>query len=101
VPNPGQILCVDHNASLLESRCKMLELAGYPTTKTSPKMSEILLISHKFDLVMISNASDLEINLIAGFSDGAELSVVSESTSHSELLTQVADRLLRARTRQA
>jgi hypothetical protein len=50
---------------------------------------------------VISNATELEITRITGVSDGAELLVLDEWISNSELLTHVAERLQRVQERRA
>jgi hypothetical protein len=80
------ILCVNHHGPLLASRCRILESAGYKSNKATPRTSQALLISQKFDLVVSSNATELEITRIANVSDGAQLLVLDEFISSSEML---------------
>jgi hypothetical protein len=101
VTDREHILCVNHYGPLLESGCRVLQAAGYDTVKAAPQASETLLTSQKFDLIVISHATELEINFIAGLSDGAEFLVLDEFVSPSELVAQVAERLRHLRVRRA
>jgi CheY-like chemotaxis protein len=101
MPNSERILCVENDRSLLSSRCKVLESAGYETSKASAAFAEIILSSQKFDLIVISNATEVEVNRIMNVSDGAGLLVVAEFTSPHDMLLEVADRLQRVRKQRA
>jgi len=96
---PAKILCVESDPFHLESRCAVLKYSGYDATAASPQVAEILLRSHKFDLIVISTVSDFDLQRIINLSDGAEALVLDGLTMPSKLLSLVAQRLNRHQRR--
>jgi DNA-binding response OmpR family regulator len=93
----ARILCVELDAGLLKSRCAVLKYSGYDAASASPQVAEIVLRSQKFDLVVLSKLSDIDLHRIINLADGAEVLVLDGFTSPSELLSLVAQRLNRQR----
>jgi hypothetical protein len=100
-PNFGaaEILCVELDVGLLESRCAVLKHSGYDAASASPQLAEVMLRSRKFDLIVISRLRDSDLHRINNFSDGADVLVLDGFTSPSELLSLVAQRLNRRQRR--
>ncbi len=69
----AKILCVEHDAAVLESRCAVLKTSGYDSTSASPRMAAAVLSSHKFDLLVLSSLSDSEVNRLVNLADGASV----------------------------
>jgi hypothetical protein len=61
----------------------------------SPQLADIVLRSHKFDLIVLSSLNDSDLHRIVNLSDGAEVLVLDEITMPTELLSLVAQRLNR------
>lgn len=93
----AQILCVEDDVVVLESRCAVLKFSGYDAASASPHLAEILLSSRKFDLLVLSSLSDSDLHRLVNLSDGAEVLVLEEITFPAELLSLVAQRLGRRR----
>ena len=56
----------------------------------SPKVAELMLRGRKFDLIIVSNVSDSDLQMLISLSDGAEMLVLDILTLPSELLALVA-----------
>jgi DNA-binding response OmpR family regulator len=95
----AKILCVELDATVLESRCAVLKVSGYDAASASPQLADIMLRSQKFDLLVLSRLSDSDLQRIVNLSDGAEVLVLKEITFPSELLSLVAQRLNRHQRR--
>jgi hypothetical protein len=94
-----RILCVELDVGLLKSRCDVLKYSGYDTASASPQLAEIMLRSQKFDLIVLSKLSDIDLHRIINVADGADLLVLDGFTRPSELLSLVAERLDRQQRR--
>jgi CheY-like chemotaxis protein len=94
---PPKILCVEVDYFLRESRCNLLHVSGYDTLSASPQSAEIVLRSHRFDLIILSSPNEADLYRIINLSDGAEVLVLDESVMPPELLTMLAHRLKRQR----
>jgi CheY-like chemotaxis protein len=95
------ILCVEDDANSREGRCIVLERLGYHSVSASPRLAQILLSYRKFDLVVLSIADDHELNSVVNLADGADVLVLSESTTASTLAVLVFERLARRSERRA
>jgi hypothetical protein len=95
----AEILCVERDMGLLESRCAVLKHSGYDAASASPEIAEIVLRSRKFDLIVRSRLSDSDLNRIINFADGADVMVLDGFTSPTELLSVAAERLNRDQKR--
>lgn len=93
----AKILCVELNVAVLESRFAVLKVSGYDAASASPRLAEIVLRSRRFDLIVLSTLSNSDLDRIVSVSDGADVLVVEEHTTPSELLSLVAQRLNRQR----
>jgi hypothetical protein len=93
----GQILCVEQDVYVRKSRCAILKYAGYDAASASPSVAGIMLRSRKFDLIILSDLADFDVNSLVNFSDGADVLVLEALTTPPELLTLVAERLDRQR----
>ena len=89
----AKILCIEHDATVLESRCAVLKASGYDAAPASPRVAEIMLRSRKVDLIVVSSLSDFDLHRIIGLSDGADVLVLEEFIMPSELLALVSQRL--------
>jgi hypothetical protein len=98
-PGAAEILCVERDMGLLESRCAVLKHSGYDAASASPKIAEILLRSRKFDLIVLSKLGDSDLHGIINFADGVDVLVLDGFTSPMELLSLVAERLNRVQQR--
>jgi hypothetical protein len=100
-PNFGaaKILCVELDVAVLESRCAVLKYSGYDAASTSPQLADIVLRSHKFDLIVVSSLKDSALQRIVNLSDSADVLVLDFLTMPSELLSLVAQRLNRHQRR--
>jgi hypothetical protein len=56
-----------------------------------------VLRSRKFDLIILSELADFDVNRVVNFADGAEVLVLEPITTPRELLSLVAQRLDRQR----
>jgi DNA-binding response OmpR family regulator len=92
---PAKILCVESDSALLESRCAVLKYSGYDATSVSPRVAERVLLSQKFDLIVVSWLAEQDSHMVMNLSDGAEVLVLDGFTMPSELLSLVAARLNR------
>lgn len=92
---PPKILCVELDSTIRESRCAVLKLSGYDTASASPQLAEIMLRSHRFDLIVLSSLNDRDLQRIVNFSDGAEVLILDEFVAPPELLSLVTQRLNR------
>jgi hypothetical protein len=92
-----KILCIESDQAVLESRCAVLKTSGHDVASASPQLADIMLRGRKFDLVVVSTASDFDLQRIINFSDGAEVLVLDRFTMPSELLSLVAEKLDRQR----
>jgi DNA-binding response OmpR family regulator len=92
---PPKILCVELDPTLRESRCTFLKYSGYDAAAATPLVAEIVLRSHRFDLILISSLNDSDLQKIVNFSDGAEVLVLDELVLPAELLSLVKQRLNR------
>jgi hypothetical protein len=88
-----KILCVELDVALLESHCAVLKCSGYDAASASPKLAKILLLSQKFDLIVLSILSEFDLHGIMNLADGADVLVLEGLTLPSELLSLVAQRL--------
>jgi hypothetical protein len=95
----AKTLCVGYDLAVRLARCNVLQYAGYDVASASPQLAEMVLCSHKFDLIVVSSMSDFELHRIINLSDGAEVLVLDELTVPSELLSLVAQRLNRHQRR--
>jgi hypothetical protein len=86
----AKILCVEPYLAVLESRCAILKYSGYDAVSASPQLAEIVLRSQNFDLMVLSNLSNSDLHKIINLADGANVVVLYEITSPSELLSMVA-----------
>lgn len=93
---PPKILCVEPYSAVLES-CALLKSSGYDTSSATPRVVEIVLRSHRFDLIVLSSLSEAHFYRIINLSDGAEVLALDESVMPAELLTLLAHRLNRQR----
>jgi hypothetical protein len=89
----AKILCVEGDVAVLESRCAVLKYSGYDVASASPQLAEIVLRSHKFDLIVVPWLSDYDLQRILNLADCAGMLVLDELTMPSELLSLVAQRL--------
>jgi hypothetical protein len=92
-----RILCFENDVAVLETRCAVLQYSGYDASSASPKLAEIALSSRKFDLIVLSQLSDFDLNRIINLADGADVLVLDEFTYPQELLFLVVQRLNRRR----
>jgi DNA-binding response OmpR family regulator len=51
---PARLLCVGRDADLLRSRCAVLSQSGYDARSATVAEAELLLLTEKFDLVIVS-----------------------------------------------
>ncbi len=93
----AKILCVESDSAVRESRCAVLKLAGYDAASASPQLAEIVLRSHKFDLIVVSWLNDRDVQRVVNLSDGAEVLILEDLTLPPQLLSLVAERLERQR----
>jgi hypothetical protein len=93
----GKILCVERDLYVRKSRCAILKYSGYDAAVASPFVAEIMLRSQKFDLIILSELAEFDLNSVVNFADGADVLVLEALTSPSELLSLVAQRLDRQR----
>jgi hypothetical protein len=92
-----RILCVGSDLAVLEKPCAVLNVSGYDAASTTPQVAEIVLRSHKFDLIVVSKLSDSDLHRILNLSDGADVLVFDGITISGELISLVAQRLDRQR----
>ena len=85
-PGGVKVLCVELDVGFLKSRCAVLEHSGYDAASASPQVAEIVLRSQKFDLVVLSKLSDIDLHRIINLADGEEVLVLEAFTGPSELL---------------
>ena len=95
----AKILCVESDLHLLESRCDALKHSGYDAASSSPQVAEIVLRTRKFDLIVVYRLSDFDLHRINNLADGADILVLNEPTTPSDLLALVAQRLNRRQGR--
>ena len=88
-----KILCVESNLAVLESRCAVLEASGYDAASATPKVAETVLLSQKFDLIVVSRLSDSDLHRVNNLANGADMLVLDRLTLPSEMLFWVAQRL--------
>jgi hypothetical protein len=88
-----KILCVESNVAVLESRCAVLKASSYDAASATPKVAEIVLLSQKFDLIVVSRLSDSDLHRVNNLADGADMLVLGRLTLPSEMLFLVAQRL--------
>jgi hypothetical protein len=93
------ILCVEPDLAIVESQCAVLKYAGYDAASASPQVAETVLRSRGFDLIVLSGINDTDLQRIVNFSDNAEVLVLEEPTSPSQLLSLVEERLNRRQRR--
>lgn len=93
----ARILCIEHDFSVLESRCAVLKHLGYDAASASPRVAQIVLRRQKFDLIVVPSLSDDDLPRILNLSDGADILVLDEFSAPSEFLSMVARRLNRRR----
>jgi DNA-binding response OmpR family regulator len=88
-----RILCIEKDLALVETRCSVLEQAGYDA---SPIEAESLLHSQAFDLIILSATLNHEEKrrIIAAAGSKIKILALSELTMPLELLSEVA-KLLR------
>ena len=94
-----KILCVEPDLAVRESRCAVLKCSGWDATSASPQVAEIVLRGQRFDLLVVSALNDRDLHRVINLSDGAEVLVLEELTTPSELLSLVAQRLNRQQAR--
>jgi DNA-binding response OmpR family regulator len=92
-----KILCVEHDVLVRKSRCAVLKYSGYDAASASLRVTELALRSRKFDLIVLSGLTDLDLHRITNLADGADVLVLQGLTTPSELLYLVAQRLDRRR----
>jgi hypothetical protein len=92
----ARILCIEHDFSVLESRCAVLKHLGYDAASASPRVAQMLR-RQKFDLIVVPSLSDDDLPRILNLSDGADILVLDEFSAPSEFLSMVARRLNRRR----
>ncbi len=95
----SKILCVEADLAVRESRCAVLKVSGYDATSASTQLAEIVLRSREFDLIVLSRLSNHDLHKIVNLADGAEVLVLEEFITPSELLSLVAQRLNRHQRR--
>jgi CheY-like chemotaxis protein len=95
----AKILCVESDLAVRESRCAVLKRSGYDAASASPKVAEIVLRGHKFDLLVVSSVDSHDLHKLINLSDGAEVLVLEEITLPVEMLFLVAQRLNRQQRR--
>ena len=88
-----KILCVEPDLAVRETRCAVLKCSGWDATSASPQVAEIVLRGQRFDLLVVSALNDRDLHRVINLSDGAEVLVLEELTTPSELLSLVAEKL--------
>jgi hypothetical protein len=96
----AKILCVESDPAVLESQCAVLKVSDYDAFLTVPQVAEAVLRGHRFDLIVVSNASDYDLHRVINFSDGAEVLVLEGMVVPAELFSMVSERLNRQRRAQ-
>jgi hypothetical protein len=89
----AKILCVEHDLSLLETRCAVLKYSGYDSASASPHGAEVVLSSRKFDLIVLSGLNEFEQHRILNLADGAQVLVLDMLILPDHLLTMIAEQL--------
>jgi DNA-binding response OmpR family regulator len=91
-----RILCIEKDLALVETRCSILEQAGYDASPIALAEAEILLHSQAFDLIILSATLNHEEKrrIIAAAGSKIKILALSELTMPLELLSEVA-KLLR------
>ena len=92
-----KILCVEPDLAVRETRCAVLKCSGWDATSASPQVAEIVLRGQRFDLLVVSALNDRDLHRVINLSDGAEVLVLEELTTPSELLSLVAQTLTASR----
>ncbi len=87
------ILCVEIDRAVLERRRAVLKSSGYDSTSASPRVAEVALSGQRFDLVIASGLSDIDLQRVTSSCEVANLLVLNEFIMPAELLTLVAQRL--------
>jgi hypothetical protein len=94
-----KILCVESDLAALESRFAVLKASGFDAASATPRVAEVVLRGHRFDLIVVSRLSDSDLHRVNNLSDGADVLVLDALTMPSELLSLVAQRLNRHQRR--
>jgi DNA-binding response OmpR family regulator len=88
-----RILCVVSNPAILESRCEALKASGYDASSATPQVAESVLLSQKFDLIVVSGLSGPDLQRVNNLAEGADMVVLSGLTLPSEMLFSVGQLL--------
>jgi DNA-binding response OmpR family regulator len=90
-----RILCIEKDLALLETRCTVLNRAGYKVRPADLEEAEILLHSQAFDLLILSATLNDEEKqrIIAAAGSKTQILALSELTMPLELLSEVAKQL--------
>lgn len=91
----AKILCVEDDVTLRESRCAVLKHSSYDAASASSRVAETVLLSQKFDLIVLSWLNERDLLRVVNVSDGAQVLVLNRLTMPSELLSLVAGKLNR------
>jgi hypothetical protein len=98
--HPARLLCTGKEPDLLESRCAVLDSAGYNARAATPSEAEFLLRTEQFDLVIVSAfLGEWEKGRILSAAGRTPAYVLPGFTLASELLAAV-ERLLPAGERE-
>ncbi len=99
VTRSPSILCIELDATALESRCGLLTWAGYKVTYGPPQLAETLLWSRKFDLILVSSSLGQDVvQRIVRRAGRSPVLVLDESTGPGELIDAVGRRLNQQRS---
>jgi hypothetical protein len=79
--------------SVRKNRCAILKYSGYDAASASPFVAERLLLSRKFDLIILSELADFDVNSLVNFTDGADVMVLEVLTTPAQLLSFLTQRL--------
>jgi hypothetical protein len=64
----------------------VLKASGYDATSATPKVAEIVLLSQKFDLIVVSRLSDSDLHRVNNLADGTDMLALGALTLPSELI---------------
>jgi hypothetical protein len=92
---PARLLCVGNQLDHLQSRCAVLESAGYDTKAATVAEAEILLGIEEFDLVIVSAyLSEEEKSRVISAAGETPTVVLEGLTFARRLLAEVGGRVL-------
>ncbi len=87
---PTRLLCVGKDPALLRTRCAVLHQSGYDAQSANVAELEILLLTEKFDLIIVSAfLADWEKGRILAASGVMPTLVLRRLTLAPELLSEV------------